>query len=349
MSNVTVIGAGMMGTAMCWPLIDNKHSVNLVGTPLDEEIIRKINTTRIHPKLERAVPEAVKAFSHSELPDTMEKCEYIICGVSSFGIPWFSEVVGRLLKPEVPVIAVTKGLEDQENGDLFIIPKAINQRLPEHLRERLSINAIGGPCIAHELAARRQTGVVFCGDDQQILDRFAKLLSTHYYHIDITTDAVGVEVCAALKNAFALGIGMVIGMFDRDGPNGLAKMYNPQAILFSQSIREMLHMINICGGNPESAIWLAGIGDLFVTIYGGRTLKLGRLLGQGKAYTDASKIMKGETLESVEVINRVSRALPKLEKRSVITKDEFPLLRFLKRVISDQVDLNIPWDSFFQK
>jgi glycerol-3-phosphate dehydrogenase (NAD(P)+) len=349
MSNVTIIGAGMMGTAMCWPLADNQHSINLVGTPLDEEIIHSIHSTRVHPKLEREIPKSVKAFSHSELPNALKNCNYIICGVSSFGVAWFAETVGPFLKPNVPVINVTKGLEDQENGDLLILPKVMDQRLPEHLQGRISFNAIGGPCIAHELAARCQTGVVFCGDQIQILDQFSHLLSTNYYHIQTSTDVVGVEVCAALKNAYAMGVGMIIGLMEKNGPDRLAHMYNPQALFFSQSIREMIRMIEIMGGKPETATWLPGVGDLYVTIFGGRTVRLGRLLGQGTTFKDASEIMKGVTLESVEVIKRISRALPKLAKRSIITQNEFPLIRFLNLMISDQTDMNgIPWESFFK-
>ena len=293
MSNVTIIGAGMMGTAMCWPLADNQHSVHLVGTPLDEDIIHSIKATRIHPKLEREIPLGVKAFFHAELEHSLENCDYIICGVSSFGIPWFSEVVGPFLKSEVPVINVTKGLEDQENGDLLIFPKAVMKRLPEHLRGRISINAIGGPCIAHELAARRQTGVVFCGDEVRILDQFSRLLSTSYYHIKTTSDMAGVEVCAALKNAYALGVGMIIGLMEKTGPDGLAHMYNPQALFFSQSIREIVRMIEIIGGNPETATWLPGVGDLYVTVFGGRTVRLGKLLGQGITFKRCIRINEG--------------------------------------------------------
>ncbi|MBE0698892.1 MAG: glycerol-3-phosphate dehydrogenase, partial [Anaerolineaceae bacterium] len=67
MAVVTIVGAGMMGTAMCWPLADNGHTVRLVGTPLDEEIIRSIRETRVHPRLERAVPAGVEAYFVDQL------------------------------------------------------------------------------------------------------------------------------------------------------------------------------------------------------------------------------------------------------------------------------------------
>lgn len=50
MAAITIIGAGVMGTALSWPLADNNHTVRLAGTPLDNDIIRSIRETRIHPR-----------------------------------------------------------------------------------------------------------------------------------------------------------------------------------------------------------------------------------------------------------------------------------------------------------
>jgi len=38
--------------------------------------------------------------------------------VSSFGVEWFAGAAGPFLAEKVPVISVTKGLQDQANGDL---------------------------------------------------------------------------------------------------------------------------------------------------------------------------------------------------------------------------------------
>ena len=121
------------------------------------------------------------------------------------------------------------------NGDLTIVPEALNNLLSDDKKGRFSFNAIGGPCISHELAARRQTCVVFCGKDQTILKKIKSLFSTDYYHIWLSTDIIGVEVCAALKNAYAMGVGLIVGAFNIAGMDGKAKMYNPQAALFAQS------------------------------------------------------------------------------------------------------------------
>lgn len=347
MSDIAIIGAGMMGSALCWPLSDNGHTVRLVGTNLDEDIISACQSSGIHPKLQRQLPPGVIPFSYTKIPDALRGAEVIVSGVSSFGVDWFAETVGPFLKPDIPVIAVTKGLDDQPNGDLHILPVATNDRLPEGKKDQISLNAIGGPCISHELAARRHTGVVFCGTGLQELEKLRDFFTTDYYHIRLSTDVTGVEVCAALKNAYALGVGLAMGMMDQQGPDGLANMYNPQAALFGQSCLEMRRLLQITNGGVENVSWLPGAGDLFVTVFGGRTMRLGRLLGQGLSFHEARRRLAGETLESVEIITRVARALPKLANRGVTRLEYFPLMHHMDQIVNHDQVVNIPWNNFF--
>jgi glycerol-3-phosphate dehydrogenase (NAD(P)+) len=159
----------MMGTAMSWPLTDNHNHVRLIRPHFDEGIITSIRHNGYHPTLKRHIAKDVELFYHTQLDVALDRVDVSECGVSSFGNPWFAQRVGPYLIPEVSVIAVTKGLEDQQDGDLLILPDSANNYLPGNMRGRASINAIAGPCIAHELATRRQTCVVFCGKDAEAL------------------------------------------------------------------------------------------------------------------------------------------------------------------------------------
>jgi glycerol-3-phosphate dehydrogenase (NAD(P)+) len=230
---------------------------------------------------------------------------------------------------------------------LLVLPEASNRKLPAHLQGKISLNAIGGPCISHELAARRHTSVVFCGKDLAVLKRIKAILATDYYHIWPSTDVVGVEVCAALKNAYALGVGLAIGMMEVAGPDGLAKMYNPQAALFGQSCFEMKKLVELLKGGKDNVSWLPGAGDLYVTVFGGRTVRLGRMLGQGILFPEARRRMAGETLESVEIITRTARALPKLARRGLTSSEDFPLLLHLDAILNRGEAMNLPWEKFF--
>jgi glycerol-3-phosphate dehydrogenase (NAD(P)+) len=347
MTIVTIVGAGMMGTAMCWPLADNGHTVRLVGTPLDEEIIASIRASRIQPRLQRAIPEGVEAFTVSELPQALEGARLVVGGVSSFGVDWLAEAVGPHLAAGVPVLSVTKGLEDQPDGTLLTLPEALERKLPARLRGRTSLNAIGGPCIAHELAACRQTAVVFTGKEASTLETLRGMLSTPYYHVWTSTDLAGVETCAAMKNAYAMGVCLAAGMMEQAGPDGLAHMYNAQAALFAQSCLEMRRLLKVVGGGEDNVSWLPGAGDLFVTIFGGRTRQLGMLLGQELPFAEARQSLAGVTLESVEIITRVARALPKLEARGLTRTEDFPLLLHMNAILNRGAHVDLPWEKFF--
>lgn len=346
MAVITIIGAGVMGTALCWPLADNHHTVRLVGTPLDNDIIHSIQETRIHPRHQRAIPPSVEAVFVDELPQAMEGADLVVSGVSSFGVRWLASQAAPHFAPGTPVISVTKGLFDQPNGTLLTVPQATDAWLPDNLKGRIPLHAIGGPCIAQELAARRQTGVFFCGQDAGLLDWIAGLFRTGYYHVQTSSDSIGVETCAALKNAYAMGINLVVGEHEAKGSDGLANRFNPQAALFAQSLVEMRKMVEWMGGDGTLVYQLPGAGDLYVTVFAGRTARLGRLLGKGLPFAEARREMAGETLEAVEIIHSAARAITLLEKSGKTSWQDFPLLRHMHNLLQG-IPSEMPWNRMF--
>ena len=150
-----------------------------------------------------------------------------------------------------------------------------------------------------------------------------------------------------MKNAYALGVCLAVGMMEQAGPDGLANMYNPQAALFGQSCLEMRRLLKVVGGGEDNVSWLPGAGDLFVTVFGGRTRQLGMLLGQGLTFSEARQALAGVTLESVEIITRVARALPRLEARGLARTADFPLLLHLDAILNRGAPLALPWEQFF--
>ncbi|NLB41041.1 MAG: glycerol-3-phosphate dehydrogenase, partial [Clostridiales bacterium] len=307
MSIITIVGAGMMGSALSFTARDNGHEVRLVGPHLDREIIDLVSKNGFHPPLKRQLPEGIKAFQIEELKTAIEGTDLIIGGVSSFGVDWFIKKVLPLIPDSVPVLSVTKGLQDESDGRLITFPHLMQNNLPSE--RNLSLNAIGGPCTSYELADRRDSAVVFCGEHPEVLKELKSLLETSYYHISLSTDIVGVECAVALKNAYALAVSLAVGLTEQEEGIGCQQAYNPQAALFGQSIREMTRIIEIIGGGPENIIY--GAGDLYVTIFGGRTRKLGTLLGRGLSFEEAIAKLKGITLESVVITKRIARAMCK--------------------------------------
>ena len=336
MAIITIVGAGMMGSAMSFPARDNGHEVRLVGTPLDREIIERLRTDRYHLHMKRTLPEGVRLYQIEEMTDALSGADLLIGGVSSFGVDWFAENVLPVIPASLPVLSITKGLHGKPDGSLVPFPAYYYENT---VRTELSLNCVGGPCTSYELADRNQTTVAFCGMELRLLERLKKMLATPYYHITPTTDVCGLETAVALKNAYALGVSLAIGLAEKRDGEGCVLQYNPQAALFGQAVKEMRKLIAYCGGSPE--ILPFGAGDLYVTIFGGRTRKIGTLLGRGIPYAAALEMLAGVTLESVAIAGVVGKAIANTAEGFA----PYPLLHLVYDLINGR-EREIPWEAF---
>ena len=344
MKTITIIGAGMMGSALAFPARENGNDVRLVGTHLDREIIDGCRKTGRHPKFVKDFPAGVKYYQIEELEEAMEGADFVIGGVSSFGVEWFgSEILPRI--PEhVPVITVTKGLMDQPDGTLITYLDLWEQMLSAK-GKKLCLNAIGGPCTSYELVAHDQTEVSFCGRDLDVLRMIKAAMATDYYHISLSTDIVGVESAVALKNGYALGIALTIGLNQKQFGLDSELHFNSQAAVFGHAVREMAKLLQLQGAGTLDNLVL-GAGDLYVTVYGGRTRLVGILLGRGLNIHEAKAELNGVTLESLVVAERVARAVRVKAEKGLLDIREFPLLMHIDEIITQGKEVNIPWEKF---
>jgi glycerol-3-phosphate dehydrogenase (NAD(P)+) len=349
MTTVSILGSGIMATALSWPLTDNGHEVRLVGTHLDRDIIDSIKETGIHPNLDLQVPEGVRAYHLEEAEEAFEGAEIAMSGVNSFGVHWAGEQFASLLKPGMMVFAVTKGMEADESGNLRILPEVLAERVPQEVREQVTWSAVIGPSIAGEVAVRHESCVVFAGREADVLEKLAETFRTDYYHVWTSTDFVGAEVCAAMKNCYAFGGGFMEGLLDKEGKSEAKyRRYNYGAALFGQATRELGQWMELLGGNQETPNGLPGVGDMFVTTMGGRNVKAGRFAGAGVPFSEVqNERMKGVTLEGVAAIKVVGGALVKMTERGVVGAKDFPLMRHLYAVVAEDEPLNMPWETFF--
>lgn len=348
MKTITIIGSGMMGSALAFPARENGNEVRLVGTHLDREIIEKCKQTNRHPKLSRDFPEGITYYQIEELDQAISGADFIICGVSSFGVEWFEDEILPKLYENIPVISVTKGLMNTPDGTLLTYLDIWQEKLNE-LGKNIPLNAIGGPCTSYELAAHDQTEVSFCGKDMSVLKMIKSAMATDYYHISLSTDIVGVESAVALKNGYALGIALTIGLNQKEFGIDSELHFNSQAAVFGQSIREMNKLLKLQGAEDFDNLVL-GAGDLYVTVYGGRTRLIGILLGRGLDIDEAKAELNGVTLESLVVAERVAKAIKVKAEKGIVNIEEFPLLMHIDEIITQKKAVDIPWEKFtFEK
>ena len=336
MSIITIIGAGVMGSALSFPARENHHTVRLVGTMLDRKIIEHAKETRYHLNLQRTLPEGIEYYQLEELEQALESVDLIVGGVSSFGVEWFAKEIIPKLPAEIPVLSVTKGMLNLPDGTLLSYPAYYQQEAPGR-----HFCAIGGPCTSYELADLDQTHICFCGKDIGILRKMKALFETSYYHISLSTDVEGLECAVAMKNGYALAVTLAVGLSLKSQDK---IQFNSQAALFAQSVTEMQRLLDLFDYNADNIIF--GAGDLYVTIYGGRTRKLGTLLGQGYSFKEAMKKLDGITLESVVIATRTGEAVRALIDQGKAKEESFPLLLHVYDLITKGAKVDIPWCDF---
>lgn len=342
MAKIAIVGAGMMGSALAFPARENGHDVRLCGTHLDREIIETSKKTGRHPKFSRDFPSGVKYYQIEDVKDAIDGADLVIGGVSSFGVEWFGEKILPFIPDGTPVLTVTKGLINTPDGKLITYPAFWKEKLNGR---NVPLCAVGGPCTSYELVAEDQTEVTFCGYDKTALETAKVLMQTDYYHIGLSTDVTGVESAVALKNSYALCVALTIGQNQVKFGEGSEMHFNSQAAVFGQSVKEMKKLLDWLGAGSIENLAL-GAGDLYVTVYGGRTRKVGILLGRGLDIDQALHELDGVTLESLVVSRRVAAAVREASDNGKLSADDFPLLMHIDDIIESKAKVCIPWEKF---
>ena len=344
MAIITIVGAGMMGSALAFPARENGNEVRLVGTHLDRDIIDACIATDKHPKFDRAFPAGLSYYQIEQLEEAINGADFVIGGVSSFGVDWFLDEILTQLDPAMPVLSVTKGLRATEDGTLLSYPGYWESELAKRGINR-TICAVGGPCTSYELVFMDPTEVGFCGKDSDQLRMMKEAMARPYYHISLTNDVVGLESAVALKNAYAMAVTLAVGLNIRWHGEDEPQHYNSQAGTFSQAIRETHALMQIQGGTFESEC--IGFGDLYVTIFSGRTRRCGVLMGQGLDYDQVTEALAGITLESLVITRVMGQAIRRKAELGMVDLKDFPLLMHIVDILDNgKADADMPWEAF---
>jgi len=283
MARIAILGAGFMGAALTVPAADNGHDVALWGTPLDDRLIAAIRAGRPHPKLGLRLPAAVTAFPAGELKSALRGADVVVNAVTSDGAVPVLRRAARHIEKGALVLSVSKGLA-RSRGRVVTLSEAIRAATG------LSIVTVGGPSKALELARRVPTAVVYASPRAAARGRLRRHLETPYYRVAETDDQRGLEVCSALKNAYAIAIGLCDGLV---AAGAAEAMYNTKSALYTQALGEIARIGTRVGVRDETVHGLGGAGDLHVTGMAGRNRIFGELRGAGTPTREVVRTLRG--------------------------------------------------------
>lgn len=153
-----------------------------------------------------------------------------------------------------------------------------NFQLPE---DQLGI--VSGPCHAEEVALERLSYLTVAAADTNNANIVADCLRCNFIQVKTSNDVFGTEYAAILKNIYAIAAGIAHGLGYGD---------NFQAVLMSNAIREMSHILKSVEKSKRKINDSAYLGDLLVTGYSffSRNRMFGNMIGKG--YTVKSAILE---------------------------------------------------------
>ena len=316
------MGAGDMGTALITPLARNGNEVRLWGTERDTAIIAALRAGNAHPRLGISVPDDVQTFTCEESTAAFRNAEVVVVAITSDSVRTVLNRCAQDLGHPDLVVTVAKGFDAGTDGHGI-------QLLPATIEEFTNspVVAVGGPSKANEVARGSPTAVVFGSLEAKALAFARAVFATPDYRVEPTDDIAGLEVAAAMKNAYAIALGVADGLEQRTG----LPHHNLRAALFPRAIAEMGTLARTFGGRVETVFGLAGTGDLQVTITSGRNRLLGERIGRGDSPSDAVRALAagGTTVEGYLAADFGYRSYRRAVEVGMLAEASLPLLKAL--------------------
>ena len=273
MGHVAVVGAGSWGTAVAAIAAGRTPTVLWARRPqLADDIARAHRNTSYLPDYE--LPEALGATS--SLEEAVADAEVVVMGVPSHGFRDILTEARPFLPDGVPVISLSKGVEQQTLKRMTEVVAEVAPGRP--------IGVLTGPNLAREIVAGQPAASVVATTDEGLSEQLQQMLSTDAFRVYTNPDLVGCEVAGALKNVMAIASGMADGMGFGD---------NTRAALITRGLAELTRLGVALGGEPLTFSGLAGMGDLVATCISrqSRNRYVGEELGKGRTIEEITAEM----------------------------------------------------------
>jgi glycerol-3-phosphate dehydrogenase (NAD(P)+) len=285
--NVVVLGGGSWGTTIASICARRGPTLQWVRS---EDTAKDINENHRNSRyLGNDVELSDTLRATTLFAEAAECADVVVMGVPSHGFRGVLTELASQLRPWVPVVSLVKGLEQGTNMRMSQI---VDEVLPGH-----PAGILAGPNIAREVAEGYAAAAVLAMPDQHLAANLAELFRTRRFRTYTTDDVAGVEMAGALKNVYAIAVGMGYSL-------GIGE--NTRAMVMSRAVREMSKLGEAAGGHRDTFAGLAGMGDLIVTCTSQRSRNrhVGEQLGAGKPIDEiiASMNQVAEGVKAASVI-----------------------------------------------
>jgi len=289
-ATVAVLGPGSWGTALALLLARNGHTVRLWGH--DPEEIAPLRRERENRRYLPGIPFLSTLTVGVDLAEAVAGADLALAVVPSHAYGATLTRLRSYLPADAGFAWATKGLE--HGGGRFL-----HEVTAEILGVAWPVAVISGPSFAGEVARGLPTAVTVASDDAMHARRVAALLHGSNLRAYTSADVIGVELGGAVKNVLAIAAGIA---------DGLGFGANARAALITRGLAEMARLGLVVGGQRETFMGLAGIGDLVLTCTDdqSRNRRFGLAVGRGETPKSAATAI-GQVVEGAATAREVLR------------------------------------------
>jgi glycerol-3-phosphate dehydrogenase (NAD(P)+) len=311
---LTVIGAGSWGTALAIQLAREGHDTVLWGR--DAAHLETLRRTRINARYLPDAPFPETLMIAPDLGSALARARDVLIVVPSHAFRSTLDLIAPALKDHTRVAWATKGFELATG----LLPHEVARDV---LGDRPTA-VLSGPTFAKEVGAGLPTAMTVASRDPEFGADLARVISGPSFRAYTQTDIVGVEVGGAVKNVIAIGSGIA---------DGMGYGANTRVALITRGLAEMMRLGVALGGQRETLMGLAGLGDLVLTCTDdqSRNRRFGMAIGKGQTIVAAATGIE-QVVEGVAASRAVHEVAAKLGVDMPICREVYAILHERKAV-----------------
>ena len=307
-ASIAVIGAGSWGTALAILLSHKGLDVRLWGNLPHEitQLARERMNKQYLPEI--AFPESLSP--RVDLADALKGAEEVLIVVPSHAFRSVIKAIAPLCATQTGISWATKGFEP---GTQQLLSDVAAELMPQS-----NLAVISGPTFAAEVARGLPTAITVASSSNTHAERLAELLHTPWFRAYTSNDIIGVQVGGATKNVLAIAAGIA---------DGLGFGANTRAALITRGLTEIMRLGIQLGGQSETFMGLAGLGDLVLTCTDNqsRNRRMGLALAKGLSIEQARKEI-GQEVEGVNTAREVYQLARKWQVEMPISEQVYQVL-----------------------
>jgi glycerol-3-phosphate dehydrogenase (NAD(P)+) len=287
---VTVVGAGSWGTTVGHLCAHNGPTVLWARDP---EVADEVATRHRNSRYLEGYELRPELDATADLADAVRRADVLVMAVPSHG---FRDTLKRCvphLRAWVPVVSLTKGLEQ---GTHLRMTEIVQDLLPGH-----PFGVLTGPNLAKEILVGDAAASVVAMSDATVAKQLQGVFASRLFRVYRNDDVVGCEVAGALKNVMAIAAGMAVGLGTGD---------NTRAAVITRGLAELSRLGVALGGQAMTFSGLAGMGDLVATCVSpqSRNRYVGEQLGRGRTIDEIQSEMRmvAEGVRTARVVKELA-------------------------------------------